>query len=145
MAEGRLESMAATTGGWALAGHRGQRRSTSESLESITESEPQWLSCASMSSGNSSPLPRPPPAGRPDLLGQNGKRSPMDIVIPSFVEEDEVGQYLADLLHELATPTDNAGCPTICGLTLLLTAGRFDAGSAPGSESGPPSPLLRLA
>jgi hypothetical protein len=48
------------------------------------------------------------PAGwKAYLLGQEGKRSPMDIVIPSFVEEDEVGQYLADLLHELATPTNN--------------------------------------
>ena len=41
------------------------------------------------------------------LLGQDGKRSPMDIVVPTFIEEDEVGQYLADLLHELATPTNN--------------------------------------
>jgi hypothetical protein len=48
------------------------------------------------------------PAGwKTYLLGQDGKRSSMDIVIPSFVEEDEVGQYLADLLHELATPTNN--------------------------------------
>lgn len=41
------------------------------------------------------------------LLGQDGKRSPMDIVVPAFIEADDVGQYLADLLHELATPANN--------------------------------------
>ena len=38
------------------------------------------------------------------LLGPDGKRRPADIVVPSFIEEQELGQYLADLLHELATP-----------------------------------------
>ena len=42
------------------------------------------------------------------LLGQDGKRWPADIVVPDFIEEDEVGQYLADLLHELATPSNNS-------------------------------------
>ena len=41
------------------------------------------------------------------LLGQDGKRTAADIVVPAFIEEGEVGQYLADLLHELATPTNN--------------------------------------
>lgn len=50
----------------------------------------------------------PTPAGwQAYLLGNDGKRSPMDIVVPAFIEEDDVGQYLADLLHELATPTNN--------------------------------------
>ena len=41
------------------------------------------------------------------MLGQDGKRTVADIVVPAFIKEDEVGQYLADLLHELATPTNN--------------------------------------
>lgn len=41
------------------------------------------------------------------LLGSDGKRRPADIVVPSFIEEQELGQYLADLLHELATPSNN--------------------------------------
>lgn len=48
------------------------------------------------------------PAGwRAWLLGQDGKRSPMDLVIPAFIQEEDLGQYLADVLHELATPTNN--------------------------------------
>jgi hypothetical protein len=48
------------------------------------------------------------PAGwKAYLLGQDGKRSPLDLVIPAFVEQDEVGQYLADVFHEVATPTNN--------------------------------------
>lgn len=41
------------------------------------------------------------------LLGSEGKRRPVDIVVPSFIEEHELGQYLADLLHERATPSNN--------------------------------------
>jgi hypothetical protein len=41
------------------------------------------------------------------LLGQDGKRRRAGIVVPSFVTEAELGQYLADVLHELATPTNN--------------------------------------
>jgi hypothetical protein len=40
-------------------------------------------------------------------LGQDGKRSPIDVVVPAFIEEQDVGQYLADLFHELATPANN--------------------------------------
>ena len=42
------------------------------------------------------------------LLGQDGKRAAADIFVPALIEEDEVGQYLADVLHELATPTNNS-------------------------------------
>jgi len=38
------------------------------------------------------------------LVGQDGKRSPAGFVVPDFVEADELGQYLADLFHESATP-----------------------------------------
>lgn len=41
------------------------------------------------------------------LLGQDGRQTAADIVVPEFIEEDEVGLYLAGLLHELATPTNN--------------------------------------
>ncbi|MGZ8274359.1 MAG: DUF7661 family protein [Burkholderiaceae bacterium] len=41
------------------------------------------------------------------LLGSDGKRRPADIVVPSFIKEAELGHYLADLLHELATPDNN--------------------------------------
>ena len=37
-------------------------------------------------------------------LGTDGKRSPSTAVIPDFVQEDEVGQYLGDLFHEAARP-----------------------------------------
>jgi len=37
-------------------------------------------------------------------LGAEGKRRPSEFVIPSFIEEADLGQYLADILHELATP-----------------------------------------
>ena len=41
------------------------------------------------------------------LLGPEGKRRPVaDIVIPEFVAEDEIAQYLADILHECATPNN---------------------------------------
>ena len=65
MAEGRLESMGRlpADGRWPAIADKGDPLQNPS--ESITESEPQWLSCASMSSENSSPLPRPPPAGRP--------------------------------------------------------------------------------
>ncbi len=39
------------------------------------------------------------------LLGTDGKRRHvLDIVIPEFIAEDEILQYLADILHECATP-----------------------------------------
>lgn len=37
-------------------------------------------------------------------LGSDGKRSPVtDTVIPDFVSEHELDQYLADVFHEWAT------------------------------------------
>jgi hypothetical protein len=45
------------------------------------------------------------------LLGADGKRRPApDIVVPDFVPDDEVLQYLADLLHECATPGNGTPC-----------------------------------
>jgi hypothetical protein len=40
------------------------------------------------------------------LLGADGKRREMNLVIPAFVPEEEVLQFLADILHECATPTN---------------------------------------
>jgi hypothetical protein len=37
-------------------------------------------------------------------LGADGKRSPADFVVPAFVEDSEIEQYLYDLFHESATP-----------------------------------------
>jgi hypothetical protein len=37
-------------------------------------------------------------------VGADGKRSPAGFVIPDFVEESEIEQYLFDLFHENATP-----------------------------------------
>lgn len=37
-------------------------------------------------------------------IGNDGKRSPAGFVVPDFVTEDELEQYLFDLFHELATP-----------------------------------------
>lgn len=37
-------------------------------------------------------------------VGADGKRSPAAFVIPDFIEEVEMEQYLFDLLHESATP-----------------------------------------
>ena len=37
-------------------------------------------------------------------LGADGKRSPAGFVVPDFIEEDEMEQYLFDLFHESATP-----------------------------------------
>jgi hypothetical protein len=39
-------------------------------------------------------------------LGADGKRSPAGFVVPDFVEEDELEQFLFDLFHEAATPTN---------------------------------------
>ena len=38
-------------------------------------------------------------------LGQDGKRSPANFVVPDFIEESELEQYLFDLFQESATPT----------------------------------------
>lgn len=37
-------------------------------------------------------------------VGAEGKRSPAGFVIPEFIEETELEQYLFDLFHEKATP-----------------------------------------
>ncbi|MCJ0762963.1 DUF7661 family protein [Variovorax terrae] len=37
-------------------------------------------------------------------VGADGKRGPLGIVVPDFVAEDELGQYLFDIFHESATP-----------------------------------------
>jgi len=39
-------------------------------------------------------------------LGAAGKRRPAEIVVPAFVAEDELLQYLADLFHESAAPSN---------------------------------------
>jgi hypothetical protein len=40
------------------------------------------------------------------LHGTDGKRAPADFVVPEFIPEDELAQYLYDLFHESATPTN---------------------------------------
>ena len=37
------------------------------------------------------------------LLGPDGKRRPAGFVVPEFVTEDELAQYLRDLFHESAS------------------------------------------
>ena len=37
-------------------------------------------------------------------LGADGKRSPAGFVIPDFIEEHEMEQFLFDLFHESAAP-----------------------------------------
>ena len=39
------------------------------------------------------------------VLGTDGKRSSANVVIPAFVEEAELAQYLDDVYHEAATPS----------------------------------------
>ena len=39
-------------------------------------------------------------------VGNDGKRSPAGFVVPDFVTEEEMAQYLFDLFHENATPTN---------------------------------------
>ena len=39
-------------------------------------------------------------------LGQDGKRRPAEFVVPDFIVEAEMAQFLADLFHESATPTN---------------------------------------
>ena len=40
-------------------------------------------------------------------LGSEGKRRPADFVIPEFVAEAELAQYLADLFHASAKPGES--------------------------------------
>lgn len=37
-------------------------------------------------------------------VGADGKRAPAGFVVPDFVEDDELDQYLFDLFHESAMP-----------------------------------------
>jgi len=37
-------------------------------------------------------------------LGTDGKRMELNIVVPDFIGENEIAQYLDDLFHESATP-----------------------------------------
>ena len=39
-------------------------------------------------------------------LASEGKRVPAEFVVPNFLAEEELCQYLADLFHESATPTN---------------------------------------
>jgi hypothetical protein len=39
-------------------------------------------------------------------LASEGKRVPAGFVIPDFLSEEELCQYLADLFHEAATPSN---------------------------------------
>ncbi|MFH2134830.1 MAG: hypothetical protein ABII81_06570 [Pseudomonadota bacterium] len=41
------------------------------------------------------------------LLGADGKRRPADFIVPNELAEDELCGYLADLMHESATPTNS--------------------------------------
>jgi hypothetical protein len=43
----------------------------------------------------------------PYFLGPDGRRRQADFVIPSFIEESDLGQYLADLFADSATPQKN--------------------------------------
>jgi hypothetical protein len=38
-------------------------------------------------------------------VGREGTRVPAGFVIPDFIEEDELAQFLEDLFHEQASPT----------------------------------------
>ena len=39
-------------------------------------------------------------------IGADGKRRPAGFVTPDFIEEGELVQYLEDLFHQSATPTN---------------------------------------
>lgn len=40
-------------------------------------------------------------------VGNDGKRGPSGIEIPEFIEAHELEQYLFDIFHENATPSNN--------------------------------------
>ncbi|OON60363.1 hypothetical protein B0920_15325 [Massilia sp. KIM] len=44
-------------------------------------------------------------------LGAEGKRRPADFIIPSDITAHNLGEYLADLFHEDATPRHPAVTP----------------------------------
>jgi len=41
------------------------------------------------------------------LPGEDGKRRPADFIVPNELAEEELCSYLADLMHESATPSNN--------------------------------------
>lgn len=43
---------------------------------------------------------------RPYAVGMDGKRSPAAFAVPDFLVAEELAQYLYDLFHESATPTN---------------------------------------
>lgn len=43
----------------------------------------------------------------PYLIGVDGKRRQADFVVPSFIEESALSQYLGDLFHEHSTPQNS--------------------------------------
>lgn len=47
-----------------------------------------------------------PGAWTPYSLGPEGKRGPAGFIVPNSLSEGELCQYLADLFHESATPTN---------------------------------------
>lgn len=40
------------------------------------------------------------------LMGAEGKRRPMEVAVPDEVTREELAQYLYDVYHESATPTN---------------------------------------
>ena len=40
------------------------------------------------------------------LMGADGKRRPMELVVPEEVTREELAQYLYDIYHESATPSN---------------------------------------
>lgn len=41
------------------------------------------------------------------ISGNDGKRRPADFIVPNELAEDELCGYLADLMHESATPSNS--------------------------------------
>ena len=50
---------------------------------------------------------RTPPGWQAFYLGNEGKGRPADFVVPDNIAEEDICEYLADLLHEHATPRNN--------------------------------------
>jgi len=40
------------------------------------------------------------------VIGPDGKRGPLELAVPSEVTHEELAQYLYDIYHEHATPTN---------------------------------------
>jgi hypothetical protein len=53
-------------------------------------------------------------AWRAFYFGAEGKRRPADFIIPGDVKADGLCDYLADLLHEDATPRNNTAEQLTC-------------------------------